>query len=94
MASHSFFIFAFLVAISFSNMDIGLAGRHLMQTTPAIPSLTNPTLPPFPTLPTIPTLPQPSLPGTPTIPQVTLPPLPNLPSSFPSLSPPPSPSTP
>ncbi|QCD76584.1 hypothetical protein DEO72_LG1g205 [Vigna unguiculata] len=84
MASHSFFIFAFLVAISFSNIDIGLAGRHLMQTTPNVP-----TLPPLPTIPT-----QPIIPTIPNIPQVTLPPLPNLPFSFPFLSPPPSPSTP
>ncbi|AES63507.1 hypothetical protein MtrunA17_Chr2g0279541 [Medicago truncatula] len=88
MASYNSFILAIFIAISFSNMDITLAARNLLQTTnPTTPTLPKPTLlPPLPTIPAA--LPKPTQPS---IPQFTLPPLPNtLPTIFPFFSPPPS----
>ncbi|EXB93795.1 hypothetical protein L484_010938 [Morus notabilis] len=88
------FTLALFAAFAFMTIDVGLAARHLLQTTtgpnlpktPGIPSLPQPNLP---NLPSGPTLPQPTLPTGPiTIPNMGLPPLPavtSLPSIFPFL---------
>ena len=57
------FTLVLFVGFAFLSLDVGLAARHLLQTT-------GPNLPP---LPTIPSLPQPNLPRGPTLPQPTLP---------------------
>ncbi|KAJ7946197.1 proline-rich protein 1-like [Quillaja saponaria] len=83
MASYNSFILAFFIALSFSNMDISIAARSLLQTTqPAVPNLPVKYLPiptslPLPTLPILgnivpPLPPIPSLP-VPALPAVSLP---------------------
>ncbi|CAK7323542.1 unnamed protein product [Dovyalis caffra] len=94
MASYKCFMVTFFLALAFSNINVALAARHLLQL-PPLPSVTNlpkpTTLPPLqPTLPTLPTtqpsLPKPvlpalpSLPTMPTVPKVTLPPLTSMPT--------------
>ncbi|CAI0449259.1 unnamed protein product [Linum tenue] len=74
MASFKLFFVALFLAVSFSNMGMGLAARQLLQM-PALPNL--PTLPPLPSA-TVPSLPQPTttLPQ-PAFPSGGLPPLPS-----------------
>ncbi|CAL1393356.1 unnamed protein product [Linum trigynum] len=110
MASSSshLFLFALILAVTFCNMENGMAARQLLQ-------LPKPTaLPPMPTIPSLPqpTLPQPTLPSggglpplpsgaMPTLPSGGLPPLPSagaiptlptIPSIIPKVSLPPLPS--
>ncbi|TYJ00301.1 hypothetical protein E1A91_A13G078400v1 [Gossypium mustelinum] len=95
MASFNYFALAFLMALSFASIDVGVAARHLLQqpqtqSLPSFPNLPMPSrssfpwpgaLPPLPT--TLPTglPPLPSIPSVPTIPTV----IPPIPFSFPPL---------
>ncbi|CAL1393349.1 unnamed protein product [Linum trigynum] len=100
MASSSkFFVVALVLAVTFCNMENGMAARQLLQM-PTIPSLPQPTLPsggglpPLPSAGALPTLPQPTLPsgGLPPLPSAgAIPTMPTIPS-IPKVSLPPLPS--
>ncbi|KAG5014977.1 Protein PELPK2 [Glycine max] len=96
MASHySCIILAFVIAISFSSIDMALASRNLLQTTlPTLPQGNVPPLPVFPNLPlppfSFPNIPIPKIPNIPNIPSNPI--IPTIPT-IPFLSPPPSTTT-
>ncbi|KAG4165283.1 hypothetical protein ERO13_A13G069700v2 [Gossypium hirsutum] len=77
MASFNCFALAFLMALSFASIHVGVAARHLLQQ-PQTPSLLKKTFPPLPSFPK-PSFPKPSIPSFPR--RGVLPPLP---SRFPS----------
>ncbi|TYH33456.1 hypothetical protein ES332_D13G061200v1 [Gossypium tomentosum] len=85
MASFNCFALAFLMALSFASIDVGVAARHLLQQ-PQTPSLLKKTFPPLPSFPK-PSFPRPSIPSfpKPSIPSFPRPGvLPPLPSRLPS----------
>ncbi|KAK8317014.1 hypothetical protein V6Z12_A13G081300 [Gossypium hirsutum] len=100
MASFNCFALAFLMALSFASIDVGVAARHLLQqpqtqSLPSFPNLPTPSRPSFPwpgALPPLPTTFPRGLPPLPSIPSV--PTTPTTVPSIPFFSPPPSRSTP
>ncbi|KAK5770434.1 hypothetical protein PVK06_046584 [Gossypium arboreum] len=90
MASFNCFALAFLMALSFASIHVGVAARHLLQQ-PQTPSLLKKTFPPLPSFPK-PSFPRPSFPkpSIPSFPKPSIPSfprrgvLPPLPSRFPS----------
>ncbi|EXB93796.1 hypothetical protein L484_010940 [Morus notabilis] len=81
------FTLALFAAFAFMSIDVGLAARHLLQTTTG-PNLPRPNLPQTPTIPSLPQPNMPNLPSGPTLPQPTLP---TGPITIPSLALPPLP---
>nr|KJB84370.1 hypothetical protein B456_N021600 [Gossypium raimondii] len=86
MSSFNCLALAFLIALSFASIDVGLAARHLLQqpqpqSLPSFPNLPTPSRQSFPwpgALPPLPTTLPTGLPPLPSIPSV-----PTIPTAFP-----------